>query len=110
MLSPAAIERAQETGLQAGDFYRESHGRIWNACLAPRPAGEPVDAITVTAKLRELGQLDDITGPAGSSGGEALIHEIAILTPAAGNVAHYARLVVAAARERQLIQIGLLVR
>lgn len=109
MLNPGAIDACQTAGLQASDFYREGHGRIWNACLALRAAGDPVDAITVAEKLRQFGHLDQL-GTSDGRRGEALIHELAILVPAAANAGHYARIVVDAARRRQLIQLSHLYR
>src|ERR1700693_3150426 len=46
MLSESAIEAASGA-LDAGDFYRESHGRIYRRALQLYQTGQPVDAITV---------------------------------------------------------------
>jgi replicative DNA helicase len=46
MLSPGAIGAVSEA-LDASDFYRESHGKIFRAALALYAKGEPVDAITL---------------------------------------------------------------
>ena len=45
-----------EEGLRAEDFYRERHGAIYEAMLALYNESEPVDALTVTDRLRQLGQ------------------------------------------------------
>src|SRR5205085_6625345 len=42
LLSEAAIEAASDA-LDAGDFYRESHGRIYRAALELYQQGRPVD-------------------------------------------------------------------
>lgn len=98
MLTPRAIEAVAEL-VSPTDFYRPSHGAIFAACLELYAANEPVDAITLTARLAQAGQLKDV-------GGEARIHELAALVPAAGNAAHYARLVREAAEFRSLISFG----
>src|SRR5712691_1194334 len=61
MLSPGAIGAVSEI-LDAGDFYRESHARIYRAALALYTKGEPVDAITLVDQLEERGELEDAGG------------------------------------------------
>src|SRR6266513_5453921 len=85
MIAPGAIAAVSEI-LDAGDFYRESHARIYRAALALYVKGEPVDAITLVDELEERGELDEI-------GGRVRIHELAALVPASANAAHYARIV-----------------
>jgi replicative DNA helicase len=98
MLSPGAISAVSEI-LDAEDFYRESHGRIFQAALVLWAKGEPVDAITLVDQLEERGELEDV-------GGRARIHELAALVPAAANAAHYARIIREAATLRGLIRAG----
>src|SRR5262249_62411222 len=83
MLSEAAIEAASGV-IDAGDFYRESHGRVYLAAIELYQHGQPVDAITVADKLDERGELAEI-------GGKERIHELAPLGPAASNAAHHPR-------------------
>src|SRR2546421_12206862 len=47
MIAPGAIAAVSEI-LDAGDFYRESHGKIYRAALQLYGKNEPVDAITLT--------------------------------------------------------------
>jgi replicative DNA helicase len=98
MLSPGAIGAVSEI-LDAGDFYRESHAKIYRAALALYARGEPVDAITLVDELEERGELDD-------AGGRVRIHELAALVPAAANAGHYARIVREMATLRGLIRTG----
>src|SRR3954463_7367921 len=84
MLSNAAIEAVSDM-IDAGDFYRESHSKIYRAALDLFQHGHPVDAITVAAKLGELGQLEVV-------GGKDRIREIATLVPATSNAGHHARI------------------
>src|SRR5579884_779716 len=52
MISPGAIAAVSEI-LDAGDFYRESHARIYKAALHLYGQNEPVDAITLTNELEQ---------------------------------------------------------
>src|SRR3712207_8558952 len=77
LLSPGAIGAVSEI-LDAGDFYRESHGRIYRAALALYAKGDPVDAITIVDELEQRGQLEEV-------GGRVRLHELAALGPATAN-------------------------
>src|SRR4051794_4487501 len=100
MLNALAIGAVTEvTSLNAGDFYRESHGHIFKAILALYAKGEPVDAITVVDELDRAGTLE-------VAGGPERIHELAALVPAASNAPHYARIVSEMAVLRGLIRAG----
>ena len=98
MLSPGAIGAVSEV-LDAGDFYRESHAKIYRAALSLFGRGEPVDSITVADELEERGDLD-------SAGGRVRVHELSRLVPTTANAAHYARIVREMAILRGLIQAG----
>jgi replicative DNA helicase len=98
MLSPGAIGAVSEI-VDAGDFYRESHAKVYRAALALYARGEPVDAITLVDALEERGELED-------AGGRVRIHELAALVPATANAAHYARIVREMATLRGLIRSG----
>lgn len=45
------------------DFYREAHGRIFQAIMDLYAKNEPIDLVTVTALLKERGQLEGVGGP-----------------------------------------------
>ncbi len=98
LLSPGAIGAVTEI-LSAEDFYRESHGTVYRACLALYQQGEPVDAITLVDSLEERGELEQV-------GGRGRIHELAALVPATANAAHYARIVREMATLRGLVRAG----
>src|SRR5688500_1439492 len=98
LLSPAAIGAVTEI-LSAEDFYRESQGTVYRACLALYQQGEPVDAITLVDALEERGELEQV-------GGRSRIHELAALVPATANAAHYARIVREMATLRGLVRAG----
>jgi replicative DNA helicase len=98
LLSPGAIGAVSEV-LDASDFYRESHAKMYRAALALYAKGEPVDAITLVDELEERGELENV-------GGRVRLHELAALVPATANAAHYARIVREMATLRGLIGAG----
>ena len=96
LLSMEAVSVAYET-VQPEDFYRPLHGQIFSAIIALTNAAEPVDYVTVQAKLQERG---------------AVAVELAVLsalqmnTPSAANAQHYAELVREKAQQRRLISVA----
>src|SRR5438128_1486860 len=98
LLSPGAIGAVSEV-LDASDFYRESHAKIYRAALALYAKGEPVDAITLVDELEERSELEGV-------GGRVRLHELAALVPATANAGHYARIVREVATLRGLIAAG----
>ena len=98
LLSPSAVGTVSEI-LDAGDFYRESHAKLFRAALGLWQKGEPVDAITLANELEERGQLEEI-------GGQARVAELAALVPSTSNVEHYARIVKETAMLRGLVRVG----
>ena len=98
MLSPGAIAAVTEI-LDASDFYRESHAKVFRAARDLYARGDPVDAITLVDELEERGELDAV-------GGRVRIHELAALVPATANAGHYARIVREMATLRGLIRAG----
>lgn len=97
MLSATAIDVVTEI-VGRGDFYRESHAMIFDACVALHNAGSPVDALTVRDRLSS----DHGDDPER----DKRIHEIASLVAATTNAAHYAVIVRKYATRRGLINVG----
>ena len=63
LLSPVAVGTVSEI-LDASDFYRESHAKMYRAALSLWSKGEPVDAITLVNELDERAELDPAGGQA----------------------------------------------
>jgi len=82
--------------LQPEDFYRESHGGIYQAMLDLHTLGEPVDALTLVEHLKQAGELEAV-------GGRAAVDLLAGSVPAVGNVRQYARIVRENAMLRRLL-------
>ena len=78
------------------DFYRSSHGRIYQAMLDLNTMGEPIDALTIVEHLKQAGDLESV-------GGAAAIEVLAGSVPAIGNVRQYARIVRENAMLRRLL-------
>jgi replicative DNA helicase len=98
LLSAVAVGTVSEI-VDASDFYRESHAKMYRAALSLWSKGEPVDAITLVNELDERAELD-------AAGGQARVAELAALVPAASNVEHYARIVKEMSTLRGLIRAG----
>lgn len=98
LLDRDAIARVVEL-IRPEDFYRDAHRRIYEAIADLFERGEPVDLITVTDRLRDKGQLDDV-------GGAGYVTSLLNAIPTAANVEYYARIVLQKSMLRQLIAAG----
>jgi replicative DNA helicase len=98
LLSPHAITAVADE-VRPDEFYRGTHGLIFQTALDVDARGEPVDAITLVSELERTGRLEQV-------GGKVRIHELAALVPATANAAQYARIVREMARRRALIAAG----
>src|SRR5690606_5567120 len=81
------------------DFYKPSHGHIFEAISALYSAGEPVDVVTVAAELQRVELLDAI-------GGSATLLAMQGATPAVSNASRYARIIEELALLRRLIGVA----
>lgn len=91
-----SIDRVRDAGLEARDFYREDHQKIFEAALALADRREPVDLVTLTSALRDRGWFDLVGGTGTLTG----FFDNAF---AAGNVGHYAKIVREKAVLRRMI-------
>ncbi len=98
LLDRDAIARVVEL-VRPEDFYRDAHRRIYDTIVELFERGEPVDLITVTDRLRDKGQLDDV-------GGAGYVTALLNTVPTAANVEYYARIVLQKSMLRQLIAAG----
>jgi len=96
LLSPEAVSVAYEN-VQAEDFYRPLHGQIFSSIIALAHAGEPVDYVTVQAKLQERGAVAVEL---------AVLSSLQLNTPSAANAQHYAESVREKAQQRRLISVA----
>lgn len=79
--SSAMYEVADIVGVDS--FYAGKHRTIYDAMLSLHAKGEPIDLVTVSSKLRERKQLDDI-------GGGSYLSELVGSAASPGSASHYA--------------------
>ncbi len=98
LLENEALSRALEF-LTASDFYRESHRKIFGALLALSEKNEPADLVTLTAVLKDRGDLEDV-------GGSTYLATLVDYVPTAANIAYYCKLVKEKSVARKLIEVS----
>ena len=82
--------------IDAGDFYRDSHRRIFNKMVALNERHQAIDFVTLKEELARGGELDDAGGP-------AYIASLGDGVPRATNIEFYARIVKEKSTLRSLI-------
>jgi replicative DNA helicase len=96
MLSADAV--ANGLGMVKPDaFYRQAHTRIYQAIEHLFGRGEPIDVVTVAARLEASGELEQV-------GGKSYLLDIVNTVPLAGNVGQYAAIVKRTSMLRRLIE------
>jgi replicative DNA helicase len=85
--------------LAASDFYREAHGRIFEAMMHLSGKGEPVDIVTLKDELSRRGALD-------SSGGVDYLIVLSDYVPTTANIVYYAEIIADKSARRQMISLA----
>lgn len=85
LLRPEAMYEVMDV-VHSDAFYADKHRIIFDAILDLISRREPVDMLTLSARLNEKGQLDKI-------GGKGYLAELVNNTPTAANIMHYAEIV-----------------
>ncbi len=75
------------------DFYNAEHQKIYSVVLELYEKNQPVDILTVSAKLKDRNQLSDI-------GGSAYLTELINFVPSATHITHYAQII----REKKVLR------
>lgn len=96
LLDSDALVMAMER-VSSDDFYRGSHQRIFEAMIELAQEDEPVDLITLTARLQNKQELEE-------AGGVTYLSELANAVPTAANVDYYAQIVEEKSMLRRLIR------
>jgi replicative DNA helicase len=96
MLRPEAIHEIMDI-IKAEAFYAEKHRIIFQAMTELFSKSEPIDLLTLSARLNEKNQLDQI-------GGTNYLTELVNLVPSSANAEHYAEIVQKKYIMRQLIE------
>jgi replicative DNA helicase len=79
------------------DFYRTAHQKIYTAIIDLFDKTEPIDLVTLTNRLKEMGQLEEIGNP-------SYLVRLVDTVPLAVNAPHYAKIVHDKASLRRLIE------
>jgi replicative DNA helicase len=95
LLDNEALNRVLEV-MKEGDFYRESHRKIFSAILHLYEQSEPVDLITLAEALKNRDALEEV-------GGIEYLNSLVNSVPTAANIAYYAKIVKEKSILRKLI-------
>jgi len=98
LIDPEAIYKVADI-ISAEDFYKPAHQIIYSAILYLFEKREAIDILTVTNRLKEMGELDNI-------GGAAYLFELINKTPSVMNVVHYAKIIKDKKARRDMIQMS----
>ncbi len=98
MLNPNAMYDAADT-VSPDSFYASKHGTIFDAMLGLHQKGEPIDLVTLSAKLKERKLLDKI-------GGSTYLSELISSTASPGSARHYAQVIQTKGLLRGLISVA----
>lgn len=96
LLENQAVLKVLEV-VQAEDFYREAHRKIFHAMVDLQDRGEPVDLITLSEELGLKGWMQEV-------GGAAYLASLVDRIPTAANILYHARIVKEKSILRQIIE------
>lgn len=95
MLRPDAVGEVLDL-ITPDTFYAERHRLIWKAMLDLFSKGSPIDLLSLTTRLKDLGILEQ-------AGGASYLTEVVSVVPSASNIRHYAELISKKSIMRSLI-------
>jgi len=98
MIDKEAITRIADI-LSPEDFYRGSHAHIFRAMLELYEKNEPIDLLSLTNRLEEKKQLEEI-------GGASYLTTLVNSVPTATHVVHYAKIIKSKKILRDLIEVS----
>ncbi|UUZ91327.1 replicative DNA helicase [Paenibacillus sp. P25] len=96
LLDGDALVTAMER-VSSEDFYRPAHQMIYEAMIEIAESNEPVDLVTLTARLQDKQRLEEV-------GGISFLSELVNAVPTAANVDYYAQIVEEKSLLRRLIR------
>ena len=83
--------------IDAADFFRDAHRRIFEKMVGLSERSQPIDPVTLKDELTRTGELDEVGGP-------AYVASLTDGVPRSANVEYYARIVKEKSTLRRLIQ------
>ncbi len=96
MLRPETLHEVFDI-VKPESFYAEKHAIIYRSMLELFSRNEPIDLLSLSSKLKEKGQIEQI-------GGASYLTELVNATPSASNARHYADLIHRKFMMRRLIE------
>jgi len=84
--------------LLASDFYTDAHQKIYQACAELSREFSPIDILTVTQRLRDNGNLQQV-------GGGFYLVQLTNGIASAANIEYHARVIKEASMKRQVIEL-----
>ncbi|WP_428659051.1 replicative DNA helicase [Runella sp.] len=85
--------------LKSESFYKEAHQKIYTAIITLFTNSEPIDLLTVTTQLRQLGTLEVV-------GGAQYVTSLTTKINSAANIEYHARVVAQSAMKREMITVA----
>lgn len=98
MLEKEAFLEVGDT-LKPGDFYKESHAKIYTAIADLNGKQEPVDILTVTEQLKRNGTLEEV-------GGRLYLAQLTSNVASAANISYHALIISQKSIQRSLINLS----
>jgi replicative DNA helicase len=95
MIRPDAINEVMDV-VNDSSFYSEKHRLIWATMLELFDKKTPIDLLSLSSRLKEIGVLEQI-------GGASYLTELVNLVPSSTNAKHYAEIVQKKSMMRNLI-------
>jgi replicative DNA helicase len=83
--------------VRGASFYSTAHRSIWDALFELHSKGTPIDILSVSARLKDKGELDAV-------GGMSYLTELINIVPSSTNAQHYAEIVEKKHVMRELIR------
>jgi replicative DNA helicase len=95
MIDKNAVIRVGDI-ITSEDFYKDNHGKIYEAMIYLYEHHEPIDLLSLSNRLAETDNLERV-------GGQSYLASLANTVPTAANIVHYAKIVEKKAVLRRLI-------
>jgi replicative DNA helicase len=96
LIDPEAVIKVADI-VRPDDFYRDSHGKIFESMLQLFERHDPIDILSLGNRLEEQGFLQRV-------GGRAYLVELSNIVPTSANAKHYAEITQKKATLRRLIK------
>ncbi|MBE5087576.1 replicative DNA helicase [Bacillus thuringiensis] len=90
-------DKIKDINLRPEQMYRPQHVHIFRTMLEIDNANEPVDFVTMTARLAEKGLIEDV-------GGIGYLAQLSETTPSTSNIKYYEKIVWSKWRDREVVR------